>query len=355
MNSFNRVLKKIWPLLLTVTLILILLYGLGAAKIPLALSFALAYLMFPLIKKLEMIGIKRQYAVIAVFVLILLFFVGFTILFIPPLIDDLREFVQRLPELIDRSLIRLELFLVTWGIHIQLDRETVVAYVRESLQSLDIHSLAQSSDWIRQAAGQIIGSLLLLLKLFLIPVFFFYLIMDWELTTRRLKDLIPSNLKKSSDKLFNEVDLVLSGYIRGQLLVALSLAALYSIGLAISGLPFALIVGLTTGFLSIIPYVGVAVGLSISLAICIADFDLSVLLSVLATFGIIQVLESFLITPRLVGNRVGLNSLESLLALIIGGNLMGFFGMLLAIPSGAILKKIFAKLIKLYQKTELFE
>jgi predicted PurR-regulated permease PerM len=135
-------------------------------------------------------------------------------------------------------------------------------------------------------------------------------------------------------------DGVLGGFIRGQILVALCLAVLYSAGLLITGLRFGVVIGVTAGILSVIPYVGFLIGLLASAVVVLVDFSgWGLVFGVAATFGVSQLIEGYVLTPRFVGNRVGLNPLETLIAVLVGGEMGGFAGLLIAIPACGILKK----------------
>ena len=136
------------------------------------------------------------------------------------------------------------------------------------------------------------------------------------------------------------IDGVLGGFIRGQIVVALALAVLYSTGLLITGLRFGVIIGVAAGILSVIPYVGFFVGILVSSVIVLVDFSgWGMVIGVAATFGVSQVIEGYILTPKLVGNKVGLNPLETLIAVLVGGEVGGIVGLLIAIPTGGIAKK----------------
>jgi predicted PurR-regulated permease PerM len=136
------------------------------------------------------------------------------------------------------------------------------------------------------------------------------------------------------------VDGVLSGFIRGQIMVALSLAVLYSVGLGITGIRFGVLIGVVAGLMFIIPYVGTVIGVLASATVLLVDFSgWGQVVGVVATFGIAQAIEGYVLTPRIVGNRVGLNQLETLVVILVGGEMGGLAGLIIAIPAGGILKR----------------
>jgi predicted PurR-regulated permease PerM len=346
--------RNVWPLIALIALGLLLFFGLGSAKLPLVLSFCFAYLLFPLIQKLESYKIPRQYSVIGSFFILCGILAGFLMLLLPPLLLEARTLLESLPQLFEQALGRLEALLFSWGFTLPLDQASLLHYFRERLSQLDSQLFTQSTDLLRGFAGRILDSFLALMNLFLIPVFFFFLILDWERLVNTTKDLIPPSFRQQAHSSLANIDRILSGFIRGQLVVAFILAGLYSLALTLVSLPFAIVVGTLTGLLSFIPYVGFSLGLLASIAICLSDFGWTQLALVLFALFSVQAIESFVLTPKIVGDKVGLNSLEALIFMIVGGNLFGFFGILLAIPTGAILKVLMKELLRRYRTSPIF-
>jgi predicted PurR-regulated permease PerM len=190
----------------------------------------------------------------------------------------------------------------------------------------------------------------------MIPIFFAYVVNDAEGLIEKIEHLVPPSRRPTIHAFFSEVDRVLSGYIRGQLLVCLILSALYTTGLLLVGIKFAVIIGVMTGFLSIIPYVGFGFGFAAAFITALANFEGSgALIGIACAYGIVQVLESFVVTPRIVGDKVGLTPFEAILALIVLGNLLGFVGLFLAIPTAAITKILLGYLLAEYKKTAFYK
>ena len=166
-------------------------------------------------------------------------------------------------------------------------------------------------------------------------------------------DLLPPSRREPVGRYMAMVDGVLSGVIRGQIIVSLSLAVLYSLGLTLTGIRFGFLIGVVAGLLFIIPYVGTMIGIAASAVVLIVEFSgWGQVFGVAATFAVAQAIEGYLLTPRIVGNRVGLNQLETLAAILIGGEAGGFTGMVLAIPAGGILKKSFGLFLKSSRKSD---
>lgn len=338
-----------------ILILAVVVYGLGNALIPLLGSLILAYLLFPVVRRLENIGIKRNYAVVGVFVTAALI-ISFTItLILPGVVSDTEKMVRELPQTIDRALGKIEHLSTRVGLDLNLDQESLIAIVKEHSTNFSADTVKTVTILFKKALSNLFGILLILLNLFMFPLFFFYVINDYEQISAEISSFVPNKLKPELKLFAAKINSILSGYFRGQLMVGGILSVLYAAGLMIIGLKFGFLIGLFTGLFSIIPYAGFSIGIISALVVSLAHYDgIGMLIGIVTVFSFIQLLESFVITPRLVGNKVGLSPLATLLALIVGGNLAGIVGMLLAIPSAAILKNIYGDLKKRYADSELF-
>jgi len=176
------------------------------------------------------------------------------------------------------------------------------------------------------------------LSLFLVPILTFYLLRDWDAILVHLAALIPSGQRDTIVGLARETDEVLGAFLRGQLLVMIALAVIYSAGLGLVGLKFAVAIGVVAGLVSFVPYLGFVFGIALaSLTVVLEPDPLWRFLGVVATFGIGQLLEGSVLTPKLVGDRIGLHPVLIIFAVAAGGQLFGFFGVLLALPAAAVL------------------
>jgi len=199
---------------------------------------------------------------------------------------------------------------------------------------------------VGSAAGEVLGTLSRsgmrvagwLVNLVLVPVVAFYLLRDWNGIVARMHGLFPPALQPRVARLARETDAVLGAFLRGQLLVMLALAFIYSAGLWLIGLDLALPIGLVAGLVSFVPYLGFIVGLAAASVAAFFQFqDVWMLMWVLAVFGAGQALDGMLITPTLVGERIGLHPVAVIFAVLAGGQLFGFFGVLLALPAAAVI------------------
>jgi predicted PurR-regulated permease PerM len=176
------------------------------------------------------------------------------------------------------------------------------------------------------------------LSLFLVPILTFYLLRDWDTIMSHIGALIPSRQRETVVKLARDTDEVLGAFLRGQLLVMLALSVIYSLGLGLVGLKFAIAIGVVSGLVSFIPYLGFVFGIGLAaLTVALEPNPLWQMIGVVATFTIAQLLEGSILTPKLVGDRIGLHPVLIIFAIVAGGQLFGFFGILLALPAAAVL------------------
>lgn len=345
---------KYKPALIVVSLLgifLLILFGLGDALHPLLLSFGLVYLLFPIVKKLENKGISRNIAVSVVFGLVVLMTLTSLALVVPGLVRDIQSFLKELPQISTKAIQKIELLAEKIGLSLDLSRDAIGLYIKE-------HASLVSGGFVKSLSNGLkisfIGAsrwLVMILNLFLVPLFFFYVLNDYEKLSSEIKSFIPKTVLPKLSHYMDLSNTVLSGYVRGQLIVALLLSVLYALGLALVGLKFGILIGLLSGLLSIIPYAGFFIGFITAIIVSLANFvGLDQIFGIVVVFAIVQGLEGFVITPKLVGDKVGLSAFATMLALIIAGNLFGFVGMLIAIPAAAIMKSIISELKIEYQK-----
>ncbi len=257
------------------------------------------------------------------------------ILIVVPVLQ--REFVQaraKLPDLLQRMQTSLAPMLSRmFGVDVEFSADAIRSYAAEHFNFEQIGSSALAYLRVGSAAA-----LSWLATAFLVPIVLFYLLIDWHMVWSRLQSLIPRGLHTRLGSMTGEVDAVLAQFLRGQLLVMLVLAGYYSIALSIARFDGALPIGLLTGLLVFVPYVGFASGLVLALLAALLQFgNVYGFAAVAVIYGIGQILESVFLTPRLVGTNIGLHPLAVIFALLAFGELFGFFGILLALPVSAVL------------------
>lgn len=318
------------------------LWMLAPVLTPFVVAAILAYALTPLVDWLDHAGRGRIPRVVAVVVTELLFIVmvlGIMLLIVPILAKELPLMREQVPVLLDGMNASLKPFLAQFGVKLSLDVASIKSFVLKYL-SANVEdafgSVMTSLKLGGSVAFAIIGNAVL------IPVALFYLLMDWGRFVTRVLEFVPPRLRGTYDSFTSEADSVLGQYLRGQLLVMLVLSVFYSAGLALFGLDLALPIGIFTGLAVFVPYVGFGLGLILATLAGLLEFAATAgpskaLIMVALVFGTGQLLEGFFLTPRLVGERIGLHPLAVIFALLAFGQLFGFVGVLIALPASAVL------------------
>lgn len=313
----------------------VLIYFLSPILTPFVAAAILAYICNPLVQRLCAYKIPRTLAVLLV-MSGLLFLLALLLLIMLPLLEkEIHQFATRLPDWAETAHTHWLPRLQRWfGAGVQWDSETVKNFLLSHSQSAG--GIAEKLwPWLSTSGGVIIG---VVLNLLLIPVVMFYLLRDWNDNLAHIDTLIPRHLHLKTKEIFTEVDRVMAEFLRGQISVMLVMSVYYVVALWLVGLEFALPIGIIAGMLVFIPYLGIIIGLILAtLAAAMQFTDFSSILLVWAVFGIGQSIEGMVITPWLVGQRVGLHPLAVIFSLLAFGELFGFFGLLLALPLSAIL------------------
>jgi len=331
---------------------LLLLWLLAPVLTPFIVGAVLAYALHPAVERLAARRVPRVLAVALVEVVFIIALLALLLLVVPILSKELPLLREQIPLLADRLNRSVAPWLAQWGVNVSLDIAGIKAFV---LKYLD----ANLEDWTGAAlnSARIGGSILLALigNAILVPVVLFYLLLDWPRLVERTQSFVPPRLRVQVDGFLQECDSMLGQYLRGQLLVMLILAAFYSIGLALFGFDLALPVGVFTGLAIFIPYVGFGLGLLLALLAGVLQFaSWYGIVAVAVVFGIGQVVESLYLTPRLVGERIGMNPLMVIFALLAFGHLFGFAGVLIALPLSALLVVAARRLTATYRDSRLY-
>ena len=325
---------------------------LGPVLTPFIVAAVLAYVLHPLVERLARRRVPRALAVAIVEIAAIVVVLAVLLLIVPILSKQLPLLREQIPLLADRANTQLSPWLARFGIDVALDTASIKAFV---LKYLD----ANLEEWLTTAmsSARIGGSILLALlgNLLLVPMVLFYLLMDWNNLVARAAGMIPPRLRDRAHGFMSECDAMLGQYLRGQLLVMVALAVFYSVGLALFGFDLAVPVGVFTGLAVFIPYVGFGLGLVLALISGVLQFTgWHGIVGVAVVFGIGQVIESFVLTPMLVGDRIGMSPLTVIFALLAFGHLFGFVGVLIALPVSAVLVVAVRRLRETYVESELF-
>ena len=313
-----------------------LLYLLAPVLTPFLISALLAYLGDPLVDRLEALRVRRGLGVIAVFAVMFIIALLSLVILLPMLESQISSLIKSIPQ-------GLEWLQQTLA-------PKLAAIFDTEVMTIDIPAVRQTlvEHW-RQAgslAGQLMtqvgrsGQLLMgwLTYLLLVPVVTFYLLRDWDHLVAAVGDLLPKRIESTVTKLAREIDAVLGEFLRGQLTVMLALAVIYSTGLWLVGLDVAFFIGMLAGVVSFVPYLGVIVGFVCAGFAAFLQFqDVVHVAGVAAVFGVGQLLEGMVLSPWLVGERIGLHPVAVIFAVMAGGQLFGFFGVLVALPVAAVI------------------
>jgi predicted PurR-regulated permease PerM len=331
------------------------LWLLNDVLLPFVVGIVVAYFFNPLVVRLQRAGLSRTWATTGVTILAVLIAVGVVMAILPPLIGQVQEFVAKAPQYVVQALVRLQ---------------PMIEPVRGKLglPSLNLADLqAQVAQWAGSALsflGTVAGGLAksgvalinLLALLFLTPVVTFYLLRDWNKVVAAIDRALPLDHADTIRKLAVDADSAIAGYVRGQALVCLSLGTIYAVGLSVVGLQFGAAIGLIAGLISFIPFVGTFVGAVLSIGMALVQFppDWMGVVKVAAVFVVGQTLEGNVLSPKLVGDRVGLHPVWIMFALLAGGSLFGFVGVLVAVPTAAVIGVLVRHLLARYRESPIY-
>jgi predicted PurR-regulated permease PerM len=313
-----------------------LLWLLAPVLTPFVVSALLAWMGDPLVGRLERTGRSREVAVMLVFTLMALILILAMLVLLPLLEEQLTQLLDWLPNLASWITVTA----VPWieqRFHVQIrnyvDPQMLVALLNGHWQ--------QAGGIVATVLASVSKSGLTILHwityIALIPVLTYYFLRDWRSMLTSLRELLPRPLEPAVLRLAEESDEVLGGFLRGQLSVMISLGAIYAAGLTLVGIQFGFLIGFIAGLVSFVPYLGAIVGVSAALIAALVQYgDVTHLALVLAVFGVGLTCESFLLVPWLVGDRIGLHPVAVIFSVMAGGELFGFLGVLLALPTAAV-------------------
>lgn len=345
--------NRSWLTLALLVLLGWLIWKLAPVITPFAVAAGIAYLTDPLVDRLETAKIGRftlgrTLAVSIVFLLLTLLLAIALLVIIPILLRQAGELIEQVPEMID------------WFTGTALPWLTAqLGFDPTTLRRPELVELAK--DYWQEAAGaalelvQRVGrggavALTVITNLVLIPVVAFYLMRDWDKLMAGIQNLLPRSAVAQVTGVAREIDEVLSAFLRGQFMVMIALGIIYALGLWAIGLKAAFLIGMTAGLLSVVPYLGSVVGLALALGMALFQFgDVWHFVLVLIVFGIGQTLEGTVLTPNLVGDKIGLHPVAVIFAVLAGGKLFGFLGILLALPVAAALNVVLRHVQDIYQ------
>lgn len=315
--------------------VLWLLWLLSPILAPFLCAAILAYICNPLVGWMEARRVPRSVGALFALILLVGAVTGLALILAPLVQRETKLFIERTPAYLDWFKFDASPWLQAhFGIDAAPDADRIKAFLTSHLQNAG-NLAAQVLPSLKSGGLALLG---LVTNLLLVPVVFFYVLRDWDRLLARIETLIPRRWHPRAVVIGHEIDQVLSEFLRGQMSVMLLMSVYYVTALHVAGLEFALPIGLVTGLLVFIPYIGFAIGLVLAILAALMQFQgVAGLLPVLVAFGIGQVLEGTAVTPFLVGERVGLHPVAVIFALLAFGQMFGFFGVLLALPASAAL------------------
>jgi predicted PurR-regulated permease PerM len=325
----------------------------------LAASAGLAYILDPPTDWLERRGLSREASIGVVFTALLGGGALVMLLLVPGFVQEGREIATQIGPFI-ADLDSLVAPALAWAS--DLSGQPVTLDLAD-LQRVAPGWVADHSAKVQETGSALVTGLLTrglgvlntVLNLTLLPVFVFYLLRDWDRITTAIAGLVPPEHRPRIDRVASEVDRRLSAFVRGQITVSAIMAGLYSVGLLLVGIDLAIPIGVLSGLLFVVPYLGTAVGIVLATVLTLLKFGIGwELLQIAVVFAVVQGIEGYLLTPRIVGEQVGLHPLVVMIALIVGGSLLGIWGMLLAIPITAVLSVFGGEWIDLYRKSQVY-
>ena len=330
-------------------------YFLHPILTPFLIAVVLAYMFDPVVDRLEKIGFSRTWGVITVFGLFTVMLMALLLGLVPLLAKQLFKLYELAPQVLD------------WLQH------TAMPWVQtkfglgdgfwkfDKIKAAITEHVGQASDIVGAVISQATASSLaligLLANLVLIPVVAFYLLRDWDILLEKIRSLLPRDREARIVSLTKECHDVLGAFVRGQLLVMLALGVIYSAGLMLVGLELGLLIGLIAGLAAIVPYMGFITGIGAALIAGLFQFggDLYPMIGIVAVFMVGQALEGMVLTPLLVGDRIGLHPVAVIFAILAGGELFGFTGVLLALPVAAVIMVLVRHVHDMYKASEIYK
>lgn len=331
-----------------------LLWLLAPILTPFVLAAMLGWLGDPLVDRLQRAGRSRNVAVSLVFIVMALLLLAAVVVLIPLIVQQISTLIEALPSyrewIMTTALPWLE---DRTGMEISgwLDLDSIIVLLRENWERAG----GMASQVLGYVTSSSMALVTFLVNIVLVPVLTFFFLRDWDLLVERVATLIPRDHLATVSRLARESDAVLGGFLRGQFLVMLVLGVMYGVGLWAVGLNLGILIGVIAGLLTFVPYLGPASGIILGSIAALMQFgDWKHLLAVLVVFGVGQVIESYWLTPKLVGDRIGLHPVAVVFAVLAGGALFGFLGMLLALPVAAVVNVLLRYGQERYTRSKLY-
>jgi predicted PurR-regulated permease PerM len=350
-DRFDPVPRHLLLVLLSL-LALALMYLLRAVLAPLFFAFLVAYALDPAVDKLERAKVPRSVGAALIMLAIATGLALIVIYGVPLFADQLTIAAAELPAKLSGLETRLDPWLFhLLGVHLPHTMSEVVETFSGKLRD----TLPSTLNTVALALFGTLSYVAVILSAFIIPVFALYLLIDFDRIVASAAHLVPRRWQQETEEVAHEIHRTLGSYVRGQLTANIVLGALYATGLRLVDVRFAVPIGVLTGMLAFVPYLGFLTGLALALAMATLDWrGMGTLAEVMIMMGVVQLLDGLVVTPRIVGRSVGLAPLEVILTMMAAASLFGFFGVVLAVPIGAVIKIVARRVVRTYLRSDFY-
>ena len=342
-----------WQWLILALLLGAVLYLLAPVLTPFVVAALFAYLMDPLVDRLERRGLGRGLAVALVFLVGGIVVIAVLLVLVPFIERQIANFLAQLPVWVEWFQNRATPWLeARFGISLEiLDTRRLIDALQENWKAAGGFA-ATVLGGVSKSGMTVISWLL---NLVMIPVVAFYLLRDWDLLVERIHALLPRSIEPVVSRLASESDVVLGAFLRGQLSVMVALGVFYGVGLWFAGISVGPLIGMIAGLISFVPYLGAITGVIMAIIAALVQYqDWFHLLLVLGVFGIGQLIEGYVLVPKLVGDKIGLHPVAVIFAVLAGGELFGFLGVLLALPVASVVMVLLRYAHERYRQSQLY-
>lgn len=349
--SDTVVLKPILMLIVVFAVLVWFLYGVKSILAPFVFSLVIAYLFAPLVSYLDKLRLSRTFSTMLVMSLLLMFIIIVSLTTVPILYKQISLLVNKVVEQ-KELIINIMPLLSAW---LEKLDPYIVSKIKIAFSGLSHEILTFAGSVLKDILQSGMQTINIISLIFIAPIVLFYTLRDWNKITTSIQLLVPKKYTPVAKKLFNEIDHALSGYVRGQTLVCIFLGLFYASGLALIGLDSACALGLISGLLSFIPYAGAIFSCVLCMLISLLQFGVvEPVLFTIVLFIVGQFLEGHFIVPRFIGKSVNLHPVWIMFGLLAGGALMGFIGVLIALPLTAIVGVVIRFVLSYYYKSKIY-